>query len=403
MKSKTKLPKLIENNVVGYTVKPASQFQAHPLNWRKHPEKQRAAMRGSLNEYGWIAAVIENVRTGHVIDGHERIYEALALGDETPVPCLQVDIPEDKEATALLVFDTITGMAETDKANMDALMRDAATGEAALQELLSELAEKNGLYFGEQPEPKEDPGAQIDKAEELREKWQTSTGQLWEIGRHRLLCGDSTKAEDVARITDGVAIETVVFDPPYDGEEQLLNWRYECKDALVFTDHRHLLDCVNDWGRYRCLFVWDGQTSWYVQGWPLARCKVALWFGESVYREDGAFYGEPGKAHKATNTRGSYDYKPDPRGKHLATVFDSPLTKEFDGHPHAKPVDWVRMLIGNCTTGGVLDPFVGSGTTLVACEQLGRPCRGIEQNPATVAVVLERLSDMGLASELCGD
>lgn len=188
----------------------------------------------------------------------------------------------------------------------------------------------------------------------------------------------------------GAACPTLDFDPPYDADPALVALRWPARDALVFTDHRHTLDAVAGWPRFRNLFAWDGQTSWYVRGQPLARAKFCLWFGDSDYDEDGSHYGEPGEAHEATNPRGSYRYRPDPRGKHLATVFVAPATRQFAGHPHAKPVDWVRCLLANCTRGDVFSPFAGSGTGLIAAEQLGRRWVGVELDAGHCDVIVER-------------
>lgn len=131
------------NRIVGYGTKPADQFQANPANWRKHPQRQRDAVNSSLRELGWIAAVVENVRTGHLVDGHERVWQALANNED--VPYLQVDLSEEEEKLALAVFDPITYMAETDAAMLDALLQEVNTTDAALQALLAEMAADAGI------------------------------------------------------------------------------------------------------------------------------------------------------------------------------------------------------------------------------------------------------------------
>lgn len=134
---------LIKNRIVGHGTKPADQFQAHPLNWRKHPQRQRAAVEASLRELGWIGVVIENVQTGNLIDGHERVWQALKAGGD--VPYIQVDLSPEEEALALATFDAITNMAETDAAKLDELLCDVQTGEAALMELVGQMAEDAGI------------------------------------------------------------------------------------------------------------------------------------------------------------------------------------------------------------------------------------------------------------------
>lgn len=131
------------NRIIGYTTKRASQLTANPSNWRKHPQRQRDAVQASLRELGWIGAVVENVRTGFLVDGHERVWQAMKNDEEVPV--LQVDLSEEEERLALAVFDPITYMAETDTTLLDELLGSVNTGEAALQELIAQMDAENEL------------------------------------------------------------------------------------------------------------------------------------------------------------------------------------------------------------------------------------------------------------------
>jgi len=143
-----KAQEVFQNRIIGYATKPADQFQANALNYRKHPQRQRDAVNGSLRELGWIAAVIENVRTGNLVDGHERVWQALRNNED--VPYLQVDLSEEEERLALAIFDPITNMAETDAVILNELLQDVNTGEAALQELLATLAESITVPDGDE-------------------------------------------------------------------------------------------------------------------------------------------------------------------------------------------------------------------------------------------------------------
>jgi len=145
-----------KNRIIGYGTKPADQFQAHPDNWRRHPQEQRDAMRAALTELGWIGVVVENVRTGYLVDGHERVWEALQNGN-AEVPFVQVDISEEEEAYALATFDPIGQMAIADKEALDAVLRQVQTESAAIQQLVAQTAERAELYL-EQPQdtPPED-------------------------------------------------------------------------------------------------------------------------------------------------------------------------------------------------------------------------------------------------------
>ncbi len=137
-KKKQAAPPSIVNRIVAYGTKPADQFQANPMNWRTHPEAQRTALAGILESVGWAAPVIENVRTGHLIDGHERVWQALQAGVE--VPYVQVDVSENEERTLLTTLDPIGALADTDREKLAALMADVRSDDARVQELIAGIA-----------------------------------------------------------------------------------------------------------------------------------------------------------------------------------------------------------------------------------------------------------------------
>ena len=219
-------------------------------------------------------------------------------------------------------------------------------------------------------------------------------GEIWQVGRHRLVCADALDEQAALALRPGGGTwDTVVFDPPYDAETPVLALRPRCRDALVFTDHRHLMDCANGWPRFRCQFVWDCCSCWHTPRWPLARFKSCLWHGRHRYDPDGWRIPGPaadGVRRKATNARGTYEYTRNPEGVQLATLFRSPISAEFAGNAHAKPVAWMTALIANCTGGDIYDPFVGGGTTLIAAELLGRTCFAAEMSPAMCDVAISR-------------
>jgi hypothetical protein len=131
-------------SIVGYRLVPPDQLLANPSNPRRHPNAQREALRASLRALGWIAPVVQNVRTGNLIDGHARIEEALSAG-VAEVPVIDVDLSPEQEALALSVYDPITAMAVLDREALDSLLRDVSTDETALQALLNDIAATAGL------------------------------------------------------------------------------------------------------------------------------------------------------------------------------------------------------------------------------------------------------------------
>lgn len=117
--------KPFQNRIIGMGMQAASRFQFNPSNWRLHPDSQRAALNKVLSSIGWVTGVIVNSTTGNLIDGHARIEEALKQGKDTQVPFTEVKLTEEEEAKILLLFDPISGMAETDE-HAIALLKEIA-------------------------------------------------------------------------------------------------------------------------------------------------------------------------------------------------------------------------------------------------------------------------------------
>lgn len=126
------------NRIVGEGEKRASEFQAHPLNWRAHPQSQSDALKGALNEVGWVQRVILNRQTGRLIDGHERVRQALDNGDAL-VPYLEVDLSEEEESYVLATLDPLSAMALADQDALASLLDDVATDSAAVATMLGAL------------------------------------------------------------------------------------------------------------------------------------------------------------------------------------------------------------------------------------------------------------------------
>jgi hypothetical protein len=150
-------PERWRNSIIRYGEEAPEQLLAHPLNPKIHPRHQQEALAGALGELGWIAPVIVNETTQTVIDGHARI--GLAISRQEPsVPVAYVRLTPEQERLALVTFDPIGAMAATDRANLEALLEDVRTDDAALRQTLHELAEREGLAAsGVRPEG---PGAE---------------------------------------------------------------------------------------------------------------------------------------------------------------------------------------------------------------------------------------------------
>jgi hypothetical protein len=366
----------------------AGDLEPHPGNWRDHPDAQAEAMAGVMREVGDVGVLLawHSERNGGkltLIDGHLR--RGIAPDHEYMVAV--TDLSDAEADYVLVTHDPLSAMAQADAAALDALLASVQSQDASVTRMLEDLAKEAGVFH---PAEELDAEPQIDKAEELRVKWGVEPGQLWQLGDHRLVCGDCTDAAVVARVMD-IRCKSVVFDPEWDSAPQFDATPYA--HVLAFTDGQRCGDVVRMFGAPAWVFTWDCVSCWYTPSRPLKRGKLCLWYGDvSDYQFDGAHYGDAGEQRDVFNTRGEYTFKPDPRGKHLADVFSAPITKLHaeSEHSHSKPADWFRLLIGDCTTGDVYDAFAGSGTTIIACENLGRRCRAVEISPGYVAVALER-------------
>lgn len=355
--------------------------------WGKNPRKNDPAVKrvaDSLNKFGWGSPIVARRETREIIAGHTRWKAAEVLGMEM-VPARFVNLSE-RDAHLLALADNRLGeIAEWDDAAVAAILSEYSLEEADLAGWDAKSLEEIGASL-DPGEPEADAEPQIDRAEELRRKWGVEPGQMWRLGRHTVWCGDS------AHCPVGADAPTLFFDPPWDAMPTTL----PRASTLAFCDGQRAADVVRLFGAPTWVFAWDCVSSWYTPNRPLRRMKLCLWYGDlGTYNPDGAHYGDAGQEREVFNSRGSYTFKPDPRGKHLSDVFSQPITKLHaeSEHAHSKPTDWIRLLLGNCSGGDVFDPFLGSGTTLIACEQLGRTCLAAEIDPGYVAVTIQRWVD----------
>ena len=220
---------------------------------------------------------------------------------------------------------------------------------------------------------------------------------MFRLGDHVLFCGDALTAE-----IEIPAACTIVFDPPYD-DPTCAAVRWPCASALVFTDpNQHFVTQTRDWDlALRWIFTWDTLNPlWVSATQPLRRSKLCAWFGNDGYDQGGELYGETPLPHRQRPRNGAAGdggpwkpgfYTPDPRGKHLATVYSQSKTS-MGGHPHAKPEEWVRLLLANCCArqNVVFDPFAGGGSSLLAADALGKRWIGIEREPALCEEIIAR-------------
>jgi len=256
------------------------------------------------------------------------------------------------------------------------------------------------------------PLAQMDKADELQEKWQVKVGDLWEIGRHRLVCGDCTDGAVVSRVMGGQRAQLVVTDPPYncasDGRNYAANamkaytdlrdaeWdkdfdpqpmlatllssvMAESATVYIFTSHflfGELIAWAGEWADFHSRCIWVKQN-------PTPSLSKRHW----TWGDELIVYA----------VRGKHTFNFPHEGHALNWWSVTRRTHEHE-HPTEKPAGIIEIPMRHSSNAGdlVFDGFLGSGTTLAVCEQLNRRGRGIEIEPKYCAVTLERLAGMGL-------
>jgi DNA modification methylase len=408
----------------------ASEILPNPANWRTHPKAQQDAMRGILAEVGIADALLvrETPAGLQLIDGHLRA--DVAPDSEWPVLVLDVD---DKEAAKLLAtVDPLAAMAETDPEKLDELLRQIDTDSEALQQMLAELAAEAGLTGDDGEIVEDEVPAPPDEAT-------TRPGDLWILGDHRLLCGDSSKPEDVDRLLDGATIHLVNTDPPYNvkveprsnnaiaaglssfagpkhhqsldlarhpAKAKPTNKQLRAKDrplANDFVSDAAFDDLLQAWfGNIarvlepgRGFYIWGGYAN--CGNYPPVLKACELYFSQAIIwvkehpvltrkdfmgNHEWCFYGwREGAAHQWLGPTNAID---------VWTV--KKINPQSMVHLTEKPVELAARAMRYSSSPGenILDLFGGSGSTLIAAEQTQRRAFLVELDPLYCDVIVER-------------
>lgn len=376
-------------------------------NARTHSEAQVAQIAASIKEWGWTTPVLVDEESG-IIAGHGRVMAAQKLAlKEVPVMVATGWTEAQKKAYVLADnqlalnagWDTDLLKVELQEINgLDFDMGLMGFSDDFLQSVLVETTE--GL-------------TDEDAVPDVPEEPETKPGDVWVLGRHRLMCGDSTSADDVAKALNGVEPHLMVTDPPY-GVEYSAGWRNEAmpqkndpkrwKDGSGRATGAVANDDKADWREAWALFPGDVAYVWHAGIYAgtvaesLEACDLGIrsqiiWAKNNmaIGRGDYHWQHEPCWYAVRKGRKGHYC-----GGRKQTTVWniDKPRKSET-GHSTQKPVECMRRPVVNNSSPGqaIYDPFLGSGTTLIACEMEGRACHGLELNPAYCDVIKKRWED----------
>lgn len=404
------------------------------------PEYEK--LKKSLQEFGCVDPIIYNERTGNVVGGHQRLKVMRDLGiEETDVSV--VDLPLEKEKALNLALNKISG--QWDMPKLKDLLEELNTGEFDIEVTGFDAEEIEDIITQFEPltEVKED-NFDIEKAlEEIKEPV-TKPGDIWQLGQHRLMCGDSTVEADVLKLMNGALAEMVFSDPPYNVDYEGgtgLKIQNDNMEANEF--YRFLLAAFTNMFKvtapggavYICHADSEGNNfrgALKESGWLMKQCliwvKNQFIMGRQDYqwRHEPILYGwKPGAAHRWYGGRKQSTVIEDsspiiiqqtgegtvititagieeivlkvPSFEVLSTEaestiwrFDKPLKN--DVHPTMKPIGIPARAIRNSSKPGqiLVDLFGGSGSTLIAAEQTGRICYTMELDPIYCDVIIQR-------------
>lgn len=355
-------------------------------------------LKQSILEFGFIDPPIFNKRTGNLVGGHQRVAVAKDLGLCEEIEVSVVDLPIDKEKALNIALNKISGQWDDDKLaelliDLDALSLELiGFDESEIQEIINHY----DIQLDMETEVLEDEYEVI-----LPDEPKSKVGDIYQLGNHRLMCGDSTDAIQIEKLMNGEKADILITDPPYnvnyEGKtEDALTIQNDNKTSLEFYEFlKSAFDMVaSNLSKGASFYVWYASSevvnfvtalvdSGFLVKQELIWCKNTFVLGRQDYhwQHEPCLYG--------WKSDGSHKWRGD-RKQTTVLEFDKPLANK--DHPTMKPVPLFDYQIKNSSRIGdkVLDIFGGSGTTMIACEQNGRQAYLMELDPRYVDVIVNR-------------
>ena len=380
--------------------RPVDSLIPYARNARQHSDTQVAQIAASIREFGWGAPILVDGQN-NVIAGHGRLLAARKLG-MTEVPVVPLDHLTDTQRRALIIADNKIG--ENASWEDELLGIELAELKAVGFDLgLTGFSQDEWEALIAEGEPAAAGLTDDDSVPEVAENPVSKTGDVWLLGEHKLLCGDATKAQNYRLLLGEELVDMTFTDPPYN-----VNYANTAKDKMRGKNRPIMNDNLG-----------DGFGSFLTAACQqiLTRTKGAVYIAmssseldtlQTAFREAGGKWSTFIIWAKNTFTLGRADYQRQYEpilygwrdgtdhywcgARDQGDVWNIKKPQKNDLHPTMKPVELVERAIRNSskTRDLVLDPFGGSGTTLIACEKSGRRARLIELDPKYVDVIVRR-------------
>lgn len=364
-------------------------------NARTHSAEQILKLRSSLREFGFVNPIIID-REFNVIAGHGRLMAAKEEGIEE-VPCVFVDYLTDAQKKAYILADNRMAMdAGWDEELLKIEMEELQNLGYDLEFTGFDEKELADLFGVDDKEVKED---EFDLTAALEKASFVERGDVWFVGKHKLMCGDATSSEDVAKLMEDKKANLILTDPPY-------NVAFKSSDGLtiqndsmdnndfyefLYLSFKNMADHLENGG---AAYVFHADTeglnfrkAFIDAGFHLAGC--CIWVKDSLVlgRSDYQWQHEPVLYGFLQN--GKHPWYSD---RKQTTIWNFDKPKKNSNHPTSKPLDLLAYPINNSTQANaiVIDTFGGSGSTLMACEQMNRICYTMELDEKYASVILRR-------------
>jgi DNA modification methylase len=381
---------------------PIERLRPYARNARLHSDNQIAVLAANMVKFGWTMPCLIS-DDGELIAGHGRIMAATQLG-LSKIPVLRLShLDEDHRRALRLSDNSVADMAEWDELNLglEVICLQALGFDTDLLGFSPEFLD--GLLRAAQGVDEVDNGS-TEGEDDIPEPPVTPVsvaGDLWQLGSHRLICGDSTSADVVGRLLGGVKPLLMVTDPPY-GVEYDPSWRNQAGAAKTKRTGKVLNDDRADWREAWSLFPGDVAYIWHgaLHAATVADSLIAagfairsqiIWAKDRLVLSRGDYHWQHEPCWYAVRAKGKGHWAGDRKQTTLWQIANKDQDAATE-HGTQKPVECMRRPILNNSSPGqaVYEPFMGSGTTLIAAETTGRLCYGVELNPVYVDVAIER-------------
>ena len=375
---------------------PLDRLKPYERNARTHSAEQVAQIAASIVEFGFTNPILVDSSDG-IIAGHGRLQAAQELGLST-VPIVVLDHLTDRQRRAYILADNQLALnagwdLELLRTELEDLVADdfdlsvIGFSDEELSDLLPEIEELDAEELGQADEVPEAPEDPI-----------TKPGDLWILGNHRLLCGDSTNIQHVERLMDGQKADMVFTDPPYgmnlDTDYSKMGDGGKTHKAVIADDEQYDAGFLLSTFAYcKEIFLWG--ADYYVETLRRTYPNLGSWIVWDKYSDEerqGLLDGRFGSAFETCWSKTQHKRE---LARVLVTTNYTARGDETRVHPTQKPVALAEWFFDRWGKSGdlVVDLYGGSGSTLIACEKTSRHCRMMELDPAYVDVIVKRWED----------